>query len=165
MQLNISKRIVKAGDIVDVTWDAQEGTNPRLILETGNRQSTLSVPAAGSKRFRLKGSKGRHSITLITDRNGREKSLSRRIFVYGKAPETDEFEYVDRGDASPLNRWNNAVRNWWAGYTPERKRLYILLISLLAIHSLGSIPSLSTIAEVAYYVLIFWLFWQVVKRD
>lgn len=165
MQLNISKRFIKAGTIIEVTWDAQEGTNPRLVLETGTRQSTLSVPASGSKRFRLKGVQGKHRVTLFADVNGREKTISRRIFVFGKTKETDDFEYVDRGDSSPLNRWNNSVSNWWRSYTPEKKRLYILLICLMGIHLLGSIPSVAFISEILYYVLIFWLFWQVVKRD
>lgn len=165
MRLNISKRFIKAGNIIEVTWDTQEGNNPRLVLETGSRQSTLNVPPSGSKRFRLKGAQGKHRVILLADVNGKEKTLSKRIFVFGKAKETDDFEYVDRGDASPLNRWNQGISNWWNSYTPEKKRLYILLLCLMGIHLLSRIPSVVFISEILYYILIFWLFWQVVKKD
>lgn len=165
MQLNISSRFVKAGSIIEVSWDSQEGTNPRLVLQTGERQSTLGVPSSGSKRFRLKGAKGKHCVMLIAEVNGKDKSISKRIFVFGKAKDTDEFEYVDRGDSSPLNRWNNSVGNWWNSYTPEKKRLYIILICLMGIHLLGSFPNLIIVSDILYYILIFWLFWQVVKKD
>lgn len=164
MRLEISKRIIKAGDILEVKWNSEEGTAPRLILQTGGREVSLAVPESGSKRFRMKKSKGNHSVALVTDVYGKEKKIKKRILVYGQAQETDEFEYVDRGDASPINQMNNRISMWWKSYSPEKKRLYILLLLLLCHHALGSFPSTAALAEVLYYVLIFWLFWQVVKR-
>ena len=165
MRLNISNRIVKAGNIIEVSWDSEEGNNPRLVLETGVHQSVLSVPESGTKRFRLKGSKGKHCVKLYANVYGKEKCVSKRIFVYGKAMDTDEFEYVDRGTTSPLSRWNNYFHNWWNGFTPEKKRLYMILLSLLVIHSAGTVQGFAVFSEVGYYVLVFWLFWQVVKRN
>lgn len=164
MRLNVSKRIIKAGEILEVTWDCEECTDPHLILQTGNRESVLSVPPSGTKRFRMKGSVGKHSVGLRCNLYGKEKTTKKRILVYGKVKDTDEFEYVDRGDASPMSRWNQGIQNWWASYTPEKKRLYILLLLLLAIHMLSSIPSFAFLSNIIFYVTIFWLFWQVVKK-
>lgn len=165
MKLSIDKRFIKAGDIIEVSWDCEEALSPRLVLNTSNHENVLSVPNSGTKRFRMKGRKGKHSIGLIAQKKGKDCKITKRIFVYGKMSETDEFEYVDRGDASPMNRWNNSIKNWWDSYSPEKKKLYILLLLLLLFHFLYSIPAISAYSNILFYGIICWLFWQVIKRD
>lgn len=164
MKLQINKRIVKAGDIIDVEWDSEEGNSPRLILKSGNNSTSLSVPLSGSKRFKMKGVKGSHSITLIADVYGKEKSVKKRIFVYGQKKETDDFEYIDRGDASSINRWNNSIQQWWQSFSHEKKTLYKLLLMLLAYNALSTIPAAADFALILFYGILFWLFWQVIKK-
>jgi len=164
MKLDISKRFLKAGDIIEISWNSEGANDPRLILNTGDRQSTLSVPETGSKKFRLKCSRFHQSIKLMGNVNGKEKNLTQHIFVYGKRKETDEFEYIDRGDASLMNRWNQTVKNWWRSFNPEKKKLYILLLWLLGYHLIKSIPATAPYADIIFYVTIVWLFWQIVKK-
>lgn len=164
MRLDISKRIIKAGDVLEVTWNAEGANAPRLILRTGQRESSLAVPESGTKRFRMKGKKGPHSVSLTANEYGRERSIKKRVFVHGHTAETDEFEYVDRGDASPINRWNSSMQAWWRNFTPEKKRLYIILLLLLAYHAFSRMPSFAEYADILFYGIIFWIFWKVVKR-
>lgn len=163
MKLRISKYLVKAGDIIEVKWDADEGTDPRLFLSTGNHDVSLSVPLNGSKRFKMKKS-GLHHVKLLTEVYNKPHSTTRYFYVYGKMKDTDEFEYVDRGEASPIHQWNNGVANWWNSFSAEKKRLYILLLLLLGINMLGSIPSMHAMSTLLFYGTIFWLFWQIVKK-
>lgn len=164
MRLNIDKRFVKAGTVIEVSWNAEEGNLPRLVLQSGQRETSLAVPLSGTKRFKMKGNKGKHCVKLVTNIYGKEKTISKRIFVYGNAEETDEFEYIDHGDASTMNQWKASCSRWWNSYTPEKKRLYILLLLLLTSNIIRSIPSLSFLSDILFYAIIFWLFWQVVKR-
>lgn len=165
MRLNVSKRFIKSGEILEITWNSEEATAPRLILKTGSRQSSMAVPESGSKRFRMKRTNGGgHCVALTANVYGKEKTIKKRIFVYGKAKDTDEFEYVDRGDASPLRRWNGSIDQWWKSFTPEKRTLYKLLLLLLTCNFTRSVPSLQPFSEVLFYIIIFWLFWQVVKK-
>lgn len=163
MKLRISKRIVKAGETIEVEWNCEDCSSPRLILNTGSRENTLAIPPTGTKRFRMKGNKGKHSIGLKAEKNGRERRIKKRIFVYGKTNETDSFEYIDRGDASPINQWNSRISNWWRSFTPEKKRLYILLLLLLTFNMLSSIPAVAPYSFILFYGIIFWLFWKVIS--
>lgn len=162
MKLTVDKRFVKAGNVVEITWDAEGATSPRIVMHTGKRESTLSVPSSGSKRFRLKGVKGSHWIGLKVWEGNEEKTIKHRVFVYGKAPENDAFEYMDRQD-NWLSRIKNYFKRWWSMFTPEKKRLYILLLLLLAYQTMFSL-ALFTVAQILFTAIIFWLFWQIIKR-
>ena len=164
MRLNTNKTFVKAGDIIEISWDSEEGNSSRLVLHTGNKQNVLNVPLAGTKKFRMKSSKGRHSISLISNVYGKDRKITKRIFVYGKVKETDEFEYVDRGDASPINRWNSSIQQWWQNFTAEKKRLYVILLLLLAYNAMNASQSLHDISTLIFYGTIFWIFWIIIKK-
>ncbi len=164
MKFNISRHILKVGDIIEISWNSEGANDPRLILNTGDRQSTLSIPETGNKRFRLKSSKMHQTVKLIANSNGKETCITKHLFVWGKKKETDEFEYVDLGDASPMKRWNSAIQNWWQSFTPEKKKLYFLLLWLLGFNIIRSIPAIASAADIILYIAIFWLFWQVIKK-
>ena len=163
MQLKVDKRFLKAGNVVEVSWDAGDTTSPRLIMHTGKRESTLAVPQSGSKRFRLKGVKGQHWIGLKAWEGNQEKLIKHRVFVYGKSHDSDAFEYMDRPD-SWISRKKVAIKRWWAMFTPEKKRLYLLLLMLLGYNMLLSF-GLDSASQIVFTLIIFWLFWQIVKRN
>lgn len=161
MKLKVNKRFVKAGEVVEVSWDSEIATSPRLIMHTGIRESSLAVPESGSKRFRLKGVKGQHWIGLKAWDGNQERLIKHRIFVYGKSRESDSFEYMDKQNW--FDKLRQGVKRWWGMYTPEKKRLYVLLILLLVYNLLFSL-ALYNVAQILFMLIIFWLFWQIVKR-
>lgn len=161
MKLNISKRILKAGDVVEVTWDAEAAGSPRLVMHTGQHETTLAVPESGSKKFRLKGAKGQHWIGLRCWTGNKDKLIRRRILVYGKAQESDAFEYVN-----PESRWSrfkNTCKLYWNSFTPEKKRLYAILLSLIGYQILMSCQ-LFTASQILMTIITFYIFWQVIRK-
>lgn len=163
MQLKVDKRLVKAGNVVEVSWDAGTSTSPRIVMHMGKRESTLSVPQLGSKKFRLKGVKGRHWIGLKAWDGNKEVIIKHRLFVYGKSYENDAFEYMDKREGL-FSRFTHYVKHWWGMYTPEKKRLYVLLLLLLGYQLLFSF-ALYTVCHLLLTGIIFWLFWQVIRRN
>lgn len=161
MKLKVNKRFVKAGDVIDVKWDAEEGNSPRLVLHNGNREAVLTVPMNGEKQFRMKGKKGLHWVSLKTMIGETEKEKRYYFWVYGSAKKTDEFEYMDHED-TPMGRAQQNLRRWWASYPPEKRRMYVLLLLLLLYQFL--IAASPQLAGILLYAIIFWLFWQVIKR-
>ncbi len=161
MKLNLSKRIIKAGDVVEVTWDAEEATHPRLVMHTGQRETTLAIPESGCKKFRLKGSKGQHWIGLRCIAGNQDKLIRRRILIYGKVQEHDAFEYVN-----PESRWSRFMdkcKRYWNNFTSEKKRLYAILLALISYQVLMSFH-LFTISQILMTVLTFYIFWQVIRK-
>lgn len=163
MKLKVDKRFVKAGDIIEVTWDAEEASSPRIVMHMGLRESTLSVPQSGSKRFRLKQANGKHWIGLKVWDGNKETTITHRIFVYGKTQESDSFEYIDKG-STWWRRTGDKIKRWWASYTPDKKRLYILLLLLIAYQGLFSFGYFY-LCNLFLTGIIFWLFWQITKRN
>lgn len=161
MKLHINKRIIKTGDIVEVSWDAEEGSSPRLVMHTGFRETTLAVPETGSKKFRLKNAKGRHWIGLRCWVGNEDRLVKQRVFVYGTSKETDQFEYIDK--ESWWTRFANKCKRYWNFFTPEKKRLYIILLLLLAYQVLMSF-GLFAICHIMMTLITFYLFWQIIKR-
>lgn len=161
MKLTINKRILKAGTVIEVTWDCGKCDSPRLVMHTGKRESVLAVPPTGSKRFKIKSSKGEHWIGLKAVDYGKELLVKRRFFVYGTNNETDSFEYMDRRD-NFFTRIKTNVLRWWNMFTPEKKRLYLIMLSLLAYQFVAALwPE---VGRVMFYCIIFWLFWMIAKK-
>lgn len=161
MKLNVNKRIVKAGEVINVKWNAEEGNSPRLALYDGNREIILTVPISGEKQFRMKGRRGLHWIALRTMVGETEKQKRHYFWVYGSAKTTDDFEYMDHQD-TPVGRFQQNIKRWWDAFPPEKRRMYVLLLLLMLYQFLAvAAPQLGGIL---LYGVIFWLFWQVIKR-
>lgn len=160
MKLNVNKRIVRAGDTITVQWDEQEASNARLVLHSGQREMELAVPSSGEKQFRLKGQRGLQWIALKCYVGNSEKIIKHRMLVWGSHRRTDDFEYMDRQDTW-MGRMQSGLKRWWNYYSPEKKRLYILLLLLLCYQFMAT--AWPQAASVLLYVIIFWLFWQVIK--
>lgn len=161
MNINISHRLLKAGNIVEVKWECTDADSPRLVLHNDKRETTLAVPPEGVKKFRLKGTSGMTWIGLRAYVNGQDKLIKRRLLVWGKAPKGDKFEYVDSNSGRP-NRFKAAITRWWNMFTPEKKRLYVILLLLLAYQL---VMAFSPIAAHWFLTgIIFWLFWNIIKR-
>lgn len=161
MKLQVNKRLVKAGEIIEIKWDAEEGNMPRLVLHNGEKEITLSVPQKGEKQFRMKGKKGLHWVGLLTMVGETEKRKRHHFWVYGSAKTTDEFEYMDHQDTT-IGRMQDSMKRWWNMFSPEKKRMYILLL-LLMLYQFLAVAS-PAVGGILLYGIIFWLFWQVIKR-
>lgn len=162
MKLNIDKRIIKAGDVIEVAWDAEQAESPRLVIHTGAHETTLSIPDSGSKKFRIKATKGQHWIGLRCMTGKEDKLDRRRFFVCGKMRESDAFEYVDKTD-----RWGSMkekCKRFWNSFSAEKKRLYGILLALLAYQGLMSFQ-LYTASQILMTILTFYIFWMVVRRN
>ena len=163
MKLKVDKRILKAGSVVDVSWDAEDTVSPRIVIHTAQRETTLAVPSSGSKRFRLKNAGLSQWIGLKVWDGHEEKLIKHRVFVWGRYTDSDAFEYMDHHD-SWWTRTRNAVKRWWNMFTPEKKRLYVLLLLLLAYQTILGSGYLYA-AHLMLTAIIFYLFWQIVKRN
>lgn len=161
MKLTVNKRFVKTGDVVNIKWDAEEGNSPRLILHNGTNEVTLSVPISGEKQFRMKGKKGLRWIELTTLVGETEKRTRRYLWIYGSVKMTDDFEYMDHQD-TPVGRMQENMKRWWNSFTPEKKKMYVLLLLLMLYQFL--IHAAPGLAGILLYGTIFWLFWQVIKQ-
>lgn len=161
MKLKVDKRFVRAGEIVTVRWDAEDGNSLCLVLHNGDREVMLNVPPSGEKQFRMKGKKGMHWIGLKARVGNVEKMKRHHFLVYGTAKTTDDFEYMDHEDTT-LGRMQRNMRLWWNSFPPEKKRMYILLLLLMLYQFLA--VSMPQLAGILLYAIIFWLFWQVIKR-
>lgn len=161
MRISINKRFVKAGEIVEVTWASEEGSSPRIVMHTGERETAIAVPENGSKKFRLKNAKGSHWIGLRCWVGNEEKLVRRRLVVWGKAKETDAFEYIDQ--ESWWKRFSNGCKRYWDYFSPEKKRLYIILIFLIIYQLLMSFHLLAA-SQILMTVITFYIFWQVIKK-
>lgn len=163
MRLKVNKRWVKVGDLITVNWNAEGTVSPRIIMHMGRRETALAVPDSGEKKFRLKDARGSHWIGLKVWQDGQEKLIRHRIFVYGKSQTGDSFEYMDRKDS-----WwcglKTKMSRWWNCFTPEKKRLYILLLLLITYQTLFSFM-LFTACHLLLTGIIFWLFWQIIRRN
>lgn len=163
MKIYVDKRFVKVGGVVTVRWDAEGATGPRIIMHMGRHETALAVPEKGEKKFRLKDSRGSHWIGLQSWVNGKEETLRHRVFVYGKPNVNgDKFEYLN-GKPSWWNQIKERCKRWWSFFPSEKKRLYILLLLLIAYQVLFSFM-LFTACRLLLTGIIFWLFWQVIKR-
>lgn len=162
MKINVNKRILKTGQVVEVTWDAGGAVSPRLVIHTGRRETTLAVPSSGTKRFRMKNAGMSQWIGLKVWDGSEEKLFKKRLVVWGRPAESDAFVYMDHPD-SWWKRTRHAVKRWWNLFTPEKKRLYVLLLLLVlyqAILGLGYFYA----AHLMLTAIIFYLFWQIIKR-
>lgn len=160
MRLKIDKRLLKAGSIIEVTWDAEEASSPRLVMHTGTHETTIAVPESGSKKFRLKSS-GLQWIGLRCWAGNQDKLIRKHLCVYGKGSHTDKFEYIDRPNW--WSRLKGYCSKYWNYYTPEKRRLYVVLLMLIAYQILLSC-GLFQVSQIAIMGITLYLFWQIVKR-
>lgn len=163
MKIKVNRRILKAGQVVEVSWEAESAVSPRLVIHTGKRESTLAVPVSGTKRFRMKTPGMSQWIGLKVWDGNEEKILKHRLVVWGRPAESDAFEYMDSHD-SWWKRTRNAVKRWWNLFTPEKKRLYVLLLLLLVYQTILGLGYLYG-AHLMLTAIIFYLFWQIIKRN
>ena len=49
MKFKVSRRIVREGDIVEVTWECPEAESARITIDNGYRTASAVVPPSGSK--------------------------------------------------------------------------------------------------------------------
>lgn len=163
MKLKVNKRFLKAGSVVEVTWEAEDVSSPRIVIHTGKRESTLAVPSSGSKRFRMKNAGLSQWIGLKAWVGKEEELLRHRLFVWGTYSEGDAFEYMDRRD-SWWKRTLDGVKRWWNLFTPEKKRLYVILLLLVAYQTVLGMGYLY-FSHLMLTAVIFYLFWQIIKRN
>lgn len=161
MKLQVNKRIVRAGEVINVKWDAEDGNEPRLVLHDGSREISLSVPSSGEKQFRMKGKRGIHWVALVCMVGNKQKRKRHHFWVHGSVKTTDEFEYMDHEDTT-IGRMQRNMKLWWGSFAPEKKRMYILLLLLLLYQFLAAASP--QLGGILLYGIIFWLFWQVIKR-
>ena len=163
MKINVNRRILKAGQVIEVTWEAEGAVSPRLVIHTGKRESILAVPSSGTKRFRMKTPGMSQWIGLKVWDGNEERLLKHRLVVWGRPAESDAFEYMDHHD-SWWKRTREAVKRWWNLFTPEKKRLYVLLLLLIVYQTILGLGYLYG-AHLMLTAIIFYLFWQIIKRN
>lgn len=164
MIFKTNKSIIKGGEIIEISWDGQDCSDLQLIIETGNKKTLLNVPQSGSKKLRMKGGSLLNSISLKgTDRNGKKRSSKRTLFIWGKQKEFDDFEYVnDKSVKNKLSSIGQRIKLWWNMFTPEKKHLYIILVTLCIYHVFLNLYPL--FASILMMGLIMWIGWMIIKK-
>lgn len=163
MKLSITNRILRAGDIQEITWDNSGGSNQNLVVHTGRREVSMQAEMSGTKKLRMKGGSLINWVGLRTEEYGKVTTLKRYFLVLGKQKETDSFEYVGQ---SPVNdRLRSAsdwMKRWWGMYTPEKKRLYIIVLILFFYQLL--LPHHPDLASGFLTACIFYIFWIIIRK-
>lgn len=164
MKIQVDKHIMRAGDVVEVTWEARGCTDAAIIMHTGNNETRIAVPEVGTKKFRLKGTTHLNWIAIAGNEYGKNKQQRSFICVYGK-PKTDEFTYMDGSEPwhGKLNSFWYRMKSTWGAYPQEKKRLYWILLALMAYQFImRTSPELASILLMG---IIIYIFFQIIKRN
>lgn len=162
---NLSHRIIRAGEVLEITWASPDADQVELLIRTGEKQSVLPVEQAGVKRIRLKNADGKTVTSLRTYKQGKVKIQNKRIWVRpAKEEKLDEFEYVDGGNffVRQWRTWKNDILSSWRFFSPDKKQLYWVYLLLLAYVVI--LPFYPTASVYVIYGIILYLFWVLFLR-
>lgn len=162
---NLSHRIIRAGEILEITWASPDAEQVELLIRTGEKQSVLPVELTGVKRIRLKKTDGKTVISLRTYKQGKVKTNDKRIWVRpAKEEKLDEFEYVDGGNffVRQWREWKKDILSSWNAFSPDKKQLYRVYLMLLADAVL--MPFYPTVSTYVLWGIILYLFWVLFLR-
>ena len=171
MTFTTDRTTVTEGEIVEVRWDCPGAEAVDLSIDNGYKTSVIPLETSGSKRFRLKRSKGRTRLVLTAHVDG--KGFSKAIKVKVKEIPVTRAETVDhRGNPMGWAKrlWNQP--KWQAILTryrlgrqamPKEKKLASNVLLLLgAVLLLGAIFPI--LLPVGIFALACYLLWVVLKR-
>ena len=164
MKIQVDKHLMRAGDVVEVTWEARGCTDASIIMHTGNNETRIAVPEVGTKKFRLKGVTHINWIGIAGNEYGKVREQRSYIFVYGK-PKTDEFTYMNGSEPwhGKVNSLWYRMKSVWGAYPVEKKRLYWILLALMLYQFIMSAsPELSKILLTG---IIIYIFFQIIRRN
>ncbi len=171
MKFKVSKRIVREGDIVEVTWECPEAESARITIDNGYRSASAVVPSSGSKKYKLNRSKGRTRITLFA--NCHDTSVHREIFIIVRKSRSsraksednvyDSYTRMDKPNVKQRFRIFRERLSYAWQYVPAQKKLAYTLLLLLSLVMLLS----AFIPKVTYFglfALAAYLLWYIYKK-
>lgn len=157
----ISKRIIRVGEILEISWDCDASDSQELLIQTGAKKSILPVETSGTKKIKLTAPGEKTVISLRTVKNGKEHVSSKRVWVREAKQQYDEFEYVDDSVWNRVKEFFRKLKLKWNMFSPERQRLYIVL-TVLAVYLLFQ-PYYPSFSLLFIYGLIAYLIYKVYK--
>jgi len=157
----INHRIIRTGEILEISWDCDSCDSQELIIQTGTKKSVLPVETSGTKKIRLTTSGEKTVICLRTVKDGKEHISSKRVWVRAAKQQYDEFEYVDDSFWSRTKEFFRKLKLKWNMFSPERQRLYVTL-TVLAVYLLLQ-PYYPSFSLMFIYGLIAYLIYKVYK--
>lgn len=160
MTFDIDRTVVNEGDIVEVRWDCSGAERVELKIDNGYKASVIPLEISGSKRFRLKRSKGRTALTITAWKDGDHGSKTLKVKV--KELPTTQAETVD-SEGKPLSeakQWWQQTRQRYQALPPD-KRLAARIALILCITFLLTLLSprllmVGLAVLTAYLVYIVW---------
>lgn len=171
MKFKVSRRIVREGDIVEVTWECPEAESARITIDNGYRSASAVVPSSGSKKYKLNRSKGRTRITLSANCHG--TPVHREIFIIVRKARSSKakgdntvYDSYTRMDKPNLQQrfkiFRERLSYAWQ-YVPAQKKLaYKILLLLLVVMLISAF-----IPKVTYFGLLAvaaYLLWYIYKK-
>lgn len=160
----LSHRIIRAGEILEISWHCSDTERQELVIQTGEKQSVLPVEPFGSKKIRLKTPGEKTVIALRIYQGDKTKTHSKRVWVRAAKEQLDEFEYVDSGNflVRQWREWKKDIRSSWQSFSPDKKQLYYVYLMLLAYVMV--MPFFPTASVYVIYGIILYLFWTLFLR-
>lgn len=160
----LNHRIIRADEILEITWDCVDSDRQELVIQTGTKQSVLPVELYGSKKIRLKNHQDKTVIMLRTYKDGKMKTDSKRVWVRPAKQHLDEFEYVDNDNflVRKCKEFVKDIRLAWNMFSPDRKQLYIVWLMLMVY--LVILPFHATASIFVMYAIVCYLFWALFFR-
>lgn len=166
MNIKVNKHIVKAGEVIDVSWDASEGIYQELILKSGDKETSIPVSPSGTKRFRMKGGNLFNSVLLRSQRDGKEVTSRSWVVVWGgdrSQSTTRSYAQSSSGKlSSRIGQYFKNLKTAWTYMPQGKKQLYYILMALLCYQTVAlySYP----IASFCMIGILLYIFWLLIKK-
>lgn len=135
---------ITEGDVIDIQWNCEPAESVKLSIDNGFKRDDFEIEKSGSKRFRLKRSKGKTILTITATNEGKEYSKTLKIKVkelkaINAETISDNQGFGFNGSGQNVgekfsNWWRNAKMKMlytWIALPPNKKIAYIILNFML----------------------------------
>ncbi len=167
ISLNINRKTVTEGDIVEVSWNCRNASSAQLTIDNGYNATTSPIALSGSKKLKLVRADGKARMT-VTATDADNKSATCQVSVKVRKQKPLKAEYVD-GNGRTISRlsekWStfrSRAKFAW-GAMPETKQLAFKVMGLLLLASVLTAVS-PKLYGLGLFIIFGYLLWTVAKK-
>lgn len=163
--MQVNKRKVTEGEIVELHWDFPQAESCRLTIDNGHRSDSQLVDAVANKKFRLN-RPGKTVFIITTTQQG--KSKNHKVTVRVKKQKPIRAQVVDDQGRSVSRlkqwwqRWRDTVRyNLQCMPAPKRLALRLFIIVGAVTLLMGLFPKLFLFGQL---LIMLYLAYLIVRK-
>ena len=151
INFTVDRKSVREGETVMVTWDAGVPDAVTLTIENGYETSRLQLPDSGSRAVMIAKSKGKTTLRLAVAQGGRVERRELCVKVKNIKPIRAKAyrPKSHRNRQFSLKNLPRRIGEWWRTFCsrmryawqvmpPKQKRIYRILLIVLAVMWMGS---------------------------